>query len=78
MKCGWFHRLYRDDRSGYRTPERGDYRAVAVRVREVRYVCWDCNIEVSPWKAIYRSVINSLTLDSNRMEQLERNGYLWD
>lgn len=78
MECGWFHKLRQEIRSGLRRSERGDYRAVAVRVTEVRYVCRKCGVEIRPWKQVYRSVINSLTLPGDRMERFERCGYLWD
>lgn len=54
-----------------------DFRAVVVKVRQERHVCFRCKVKLSPWVETKRSCINSYGAPQNVWDQIEDGDGYW-
>lgn len=76
------HRMWPETRRGFRRPGPGDgsaYRVVAIQFLEERAVCrrWRCDYATA-WTVVQESRLQGLSLPSDRMEKLEREGVVYE
>ena len=70
------HKERRQFRKTFRYPSKAPFHSVADDCKEVRYYCARCGKELVPWIVTRREYIQSLSLSSDRMEELHDTGIL--
>lgn len=72
------HLLVIESRRGYRRPQTWSFRVIAEAVLQERFTCsrWFCNY-TEEWQDAQVKELQGLTLNSDVMEQLEKEGVVW-